>query len=314
MDTTRLRAAAVEGTRNIPAGELGILTKGGVSVHMRLSSFHGGHSSFGDGDGEIIAIAESARDKGFEAFGFSEHFDCPPLREAISGDAMRLERPQGWLTAYAAAVENARDQLKTEINIFLGSEVEFVKGEEQWTIERLAALPYDYLVGSVHYLEIGSNHILIDASEDVYKRAVDRAGSVEELSLLYFGHVEELLNWDLVDIIGHIDLIKIFNPSPRFSKQIRSYVTGILETMRDHGIGLDVNPAGLNKPCRQIYPAPWILREAARIGVVPVLGDDSHSPEEVGRHLDDALDLLRSTGHRELGVLVERKNWARRDL
>lgn len=227
---------------------------------------------------------------------------------------MRLERPQGWLTAYAAAVENARDQLKTELNIFLGTEVEFVKGEKQWTIERLTALPYDYLVGSVHYLEMDSNHILIDASEDLYMRAVDLAGSVEELGLLYFGHVEELLSWDLVDIIGHIDLIKIFDPSPRPSKRIRSYVAGILETMLDRGVGLDVNPAGLNKPCKQIYPAPWILREAARMGVVPVLGDDSHSPEGVGRHLDAALDLLRSTGHRELGVLVDRKNWARRDL
>src|SRR5205814_2866454 len=46
---------------------------------MALSSFHGGHSRYGGGKDEVREIAEAAAAKGFVAFGFTEHFETPPM-------------------------------------------------------------------------------------------------------------------------------------------------------------------------------------------------------------------------------------------
>ncbi|HEY7467352.1 MAG TPA: hypothetical protein VIB47_11740, partial [Dehalococcoidia bacterium] len=50
---------------------------------MPLSSFHGGHSRLADGK-DVREIAAAAASKDFVAFGFTEHFQTPPM--ALSPD------------------------------------------------------------------------------------------------------------------------------------------------------------------------------------------------------------------------------------
>ena len=116
----------------------------------------------------------------------------------------------------------------------------------------------------------------------------------------------ELLEWRIAHVIGHLDLIKIFlEPSEQVdTPAIRAKVCGILETMRDRGVAMDINARGLIKPCRCIYPADWILSEAHRIGVPVTLGDDSHGPEEVGARLDHAVAALRRAGYSEMALVL----------
>ena len=71
---------------------------------MGLSSFHGGHSRFSGGDNEVRDIAEMAASKNFVAFGFTEHFQMPPM--ALSPD-MALYEQLGVFDEYVAAVQAA---------------------------------------------------------------------------------------------------------------------------------------------------------------------------------------------------------------
>jgi histidinol-phosphatase (PHP family) len=84
---------------------------------------------------------------------------------------------------------------------------------------------------------------------------------------------------------------------------IRTKVHAVLETMRDHGVAMDINARGLIKACRAIYPADWILNAARRMGVRVTLGDDSHGPEEVGARLEHAVAALRRAGYTEMSVV-----------
>jgi histidinol-phosphatase (PHP family) len=270
------------------------------------ASFHGGHSTYGDGRGRVREIAQAAADRGFRAFGFSEHFDTPPCRQFNpDGRASSLDGRGEWIASYVADVQAAQRDHAGEVTILLGTELEYIRGAETWTRGQIARWPFQYFVGSVHFVRYDGEDICIDWDWPRIAEALRRAGSPERLYLDYFDHVIELLDWRMAQVIGHLDLIKIFlKPSEQVdTPAIRTKVSGILETMRDRGVAMDINARGLIKPCRCIYPADWILVEARRIGVPVTLGDDSHGPDEVGARLEVAVDALRRAGYSQMELV-----------
>jgi len=272
----------------------------------RWASFHGGHTIFGDGRGTVAEVAQAVADRGFLAFGFSEHFTTPPMRE-FNPDGLQnsLAGRTNWLGDYVAAVQSAQRLHAGRVSIVLGTELEYIRGAELWTRDQIRPWPFEYFVGSVHFVRYDGEDICIDANRLRTAEALRRAGSAERLYLDYYEHVVELLDWRLAQVIGHLDLIKIFlEPGEQVeTAAIRSKVCGILETMRDRGMAMDINARGLIKHCRALYPADWILGEAHRIGVSVTLGDDSHGPDEVGARLDQAVAALRRAGYTEMAIV-----------
>jgi histidinol-phosphatase (PHP family) len=271
-----------------------------------LASFHGGHSRFVDGAGTVAEIARSAADRGLSAFGFSEHFTTPPHKEfSPDGKTADVYLRSEWLPEYVAEVRRARDEHAGRVSILLGTEIDYVRGAEAWTKERLAAWPFDYVVGSVHLLRYGDEDVFIDWDLPRAAEALRRAGSAERLQLDYYDHVLELLDWRIANVIGHLDLVKM-NLAPEqqdATPAVRAKVQGVLETMRDRGVAMDVNARGLIKPCRAIYPSDWILEKARHVGVAVALGDDSHGPDQVGMRLEFAVAALRRAGYAQMALV-----------
>lgn len=273
-----------------------------------LSSFHGGHSFHGDGEGQVPEIARAAAQKGFAAFGFSEHFDRPPSTKfLLPGETDFLTGRGAWAAPYVEAVRKVQVEFADLLPIRLGTELEYIRGAEQWTKNAVTDWPFEYLVGSVHYMRYGAHDICIDCNRGRLEEALDRAGNPEQLQLDYYDHVLELIEWNLVQIVGHLDLVKIYlRPSEVTpTKAIEKKVATLLDSMRDSGVALDVNAAGLRKPFREIYPAAWILEKAAQVGVPVTLGDDSHAPDQVGLGLDAAVALIVKCGYESISVVDE---------
>ena len=63
------------------------------------------------------------------------------------------------------------------------------------------------------------------------------------------------------------------------------------------GVCVEVNTAGLRKPCREMYPHPDLLRACQLAGVPTTLGSDAHAPTEVAADLDAATSLMREVGY-----------------
>jgi histidinol-phosphatase (PHP family) len=274
--------------------------------HRAWASFHGGHTAFGDGRGSISEVAQAAADRGFLAFGFTEHFTTPPIKEFNPGGLPNsLANRSNWLGDYVKAVQAEQRKHDGQFSIVLGTELEYIPGAEAWTREEIRPWPFEYFVGSVHFVRYDGVDICIDSDRSRTEEALRRAGSPERLYLDYYDHVLELLDWRLARVIGHLDLIKIFLTSDEQVKTepIRSKVNGILETMRDRNVAMDINARGLIKACRAIYPADWILSDAYRIGVRVTLGDDSHGPDEVGARLEHAVAALRRAGFSEMAIV-----------
>ena len=268
---------------------------------MVLASFHGGHSRFGDGIDGPIEIARAARELGFIAFGFTEHFDMPPERKC--GDWL-ADRPASWLGEYVDEVAKARSDNEGVVDILLGAELEYIRGAADSTRAAVSKAPFDYFVGSVHHIRAGDRDICIECDRERMLDALRLTGSAEAMQLLYYEHVIEMIEWDFVSVVAHLDVFKkCLTPDERApTTRIRARVCDVLVSIRDAGAALDIN-AGGTRELGELYPATWILQEAQRLNVPITLGDDSHGPSDVGAGLGEAIEVLRSVGFEEMQLV-----------
>jgi histidinol-phosphatase (PHP family) len=194
------------------------------------------------------------------------------------------------IESYVQAVVAARGR---GLPVKLGLEVDYVPGLEQETRELLAPYPWDYLLGSVHFI----GGLSVDGEDDLL---VDAVG-VEEAWRLYFETLAAAARSGLFDSLSHPDLVKIFGArAPSFDYGPAA------DAIADSGIAVEVSTAGLGKPVHELYPHPAFLAACKARDIPVTLGSDAHSPEVVGRDFDQALVLLRSTHYKTVTVFDQR--------
>jgi histidinol-phosphatase (PHP family) len=269
-----------------------------MAILSGLASFHGGHSTYGDGCSTIGEIAEAAYRAGLLAYGFAEHAP-EPNHKVFRWEVLKelTVTRKDWLEDYQDDVWDARDALKGKMDVLLSLEIDYLRGAKAWTQTLLTRIQPDYLVGSVHYVRLGAEDVCIDADRESADEALRRAGSQEQLILTYVEHLHELLRWELIDIVAHVDLVKMHLPSFDPTPRVRSAYRELLAEMRARRVVLEVNTRGLKKPCRRFYPERWILEDARRLGVEITFADDAHGPDDVGFGLADAAKLAGQVGY-----------------
>jgi histidinol-phosphatase (PHP family) len=232
--------------------------------------------------GEPTELAAHALEVGLTEIGFSEHNPMPK----DDFDHWRISTAD--LDAYVAKVEQARRD-HPNLVIKLALEADFIPGYENWIRELATKYPWDYFIGSVHYVSA--------------TWAIDEPRQLSEWKLhdpfevwtAYFERLTLAAESGLFDIIGHADLCKKFCFYPK--QDCTPLVTCFLEAAKRHNIAIELNTAGLRKDCKEIYPSESIVRLAARIGVPITFGSDAHAPNEVGMNWAEALDLARRAGY-----------------
>jgi histidinol-phosphatase (PHP family) len=218
----------------------------------------------------ILAYCEVAEGRGIVQMGITEH---DRYLEEID----------------LAAFQEARE--RTGVELRLGIEIDFVPGKEERMGHDAGALPYDYVIGSVH--RVDGEEVDRATDQTIYER-----WDTYDLYEAYYANVREAALSGRFDVLGHPDLIKIFCRFPDED------ITGMLEETADavaeSGIVVDVNAAGLRKPVAEIYPSRKLLEMFHRRGVPIILSSDAHAPGEVGMGYEKSLPLVRDVGYREV--------------
>ena len=98
------------------------------------------------------------------------------------------------------------------------------------------------------------------------------------------------------DFYAHPDLPKKFGLRP--AGDLRRFYEPAIQALVDTNGVFEVSTAGLRKDCREMYPSREFLTLAFEAGVPIVISSDSHAPNEVGIHFDQALALVREVGYR----------------
>jgi histidinol-phosphatase (PHP family) len=242
--------------------------------------------------GEPVEYARRALELGFTEIGFSDHSPMP--REDF--DDWRMFDRQ--LDEYVAKVRLAQREVP-QLSIRLALEVDYLPGHEDWIRALAARHPWDYFIGSVHYV---SEDWAIDSPLQLAKWK-DR--DPFEVWSVYFDWLTRAAETGLFEIIGHADLPKKFGHRP--TQDCTPLYERFLTAAKKHNCAIELNTAGLRKDCKEIYPSRSILERAFQHGVPITFGSDAHKPEEVGMNFAEASQLAQSVGYKECWNLAARK-------
>lgn len=261
-------------------------------------SVHGGHSGefCGHAVDSLADVVQAYVDAGFAWACLTEHMP-PPTAAAIPEDDAESDLPalSARFRRYFAEARRLQVARRDDITLYVGFETEACRGYEAAVRAAVRAFAPDLVVGSVHHV----GEILFDYSEANYRRAVDAAGGIESFYCAYFDRQLELIDAVRPAVVGHFDLVRIFDPD--YAKRwrvpaIRERARRNLARIAELGLILDFNVRALAKGQPEPYPAaPW-LREALALGIDVAPGDDSHGVATVGQHMAEAIERLQAAG------------------
>ena len=235
-------------------------------------------------EGEPEAYVDSAVAAKVSEYGISDH--APAIPEPFD-DWRMLEAD---LPAYWKWIERARKHAAGRLPIRAGLECDWLEGCENWIDDLSQRYPWDYLIGSVHYLD--------DWDFDNPKWLGRWADS--DINLVwkhYWETYSRMAASGLFDILGHPDLAKKFSYRPE--GDLTRFYEPVIEAIAESGSAIELNTAGWHKPCGEAYPEPAFLKLASEFGIPLVISSDAHAPNEVARDFPKAIELAKAAGYSE---------------
>lgn len=254
-----------------------------------VADYHIHTALCGHADGEPREYVERAIALGMTEMGFADHLPLSMYEQP--GYAMRRED----VDEYVTMVQALAREYAPQIRILLGAEVDYFEQSVDKDTALLAEYPFDYAIGSVHFLRDGFAFDHPGNSERFGRFGVD---SVYRAS---YELVAKAAATGLFRIIGHLDLAKKHGHRPDDVEGVAAAATAALSAIRAAGAAIELNTAGWRKPVGEAYPAPDLLSEAAALGIPLTFGSDAHHPADVGAEFSRASKLAQESGY--AGVL-----------
>jgi histidinol-phosphatase (PHP family) len=260
--------------------------------------------------GHIEAYVEAAAARGVEELGFTEHlyrcreaapvlgrfWDHPDTPEDVAGlsEAMVDADLTLSLEDYVEAVVSARE---AGLPVKLGLEVDFFPGSIDKVLTLIEPYPWDYLIGSVHWI----GGWAIDASHSVFefqRRGLERAWEQ------YFALEALLAESGTVDVLAHVDVIKKYGLRPTVDPT--PWYRSVVKAASASGTAVEVSSQGLRNPADEVYPSPDFLRLFRQEGVAITLASDAHRPPDAGWGHAEVVEAARRAGY-ETRLVFERR-------
>jgi histidinol-phosphatase (PHP family) len=247
----------------------------------------------GHAAGPMEACVERGIELGLREIGFACH---NPLPRGLASD-VRMKEPE--LDYYVRRVTDLQFQYRGKIDVMLGLEMDYVAGLEDYLARQATAYPWDYLIGSIHYLDpecelcCWSRRLPFDADEQ-YAR--------------YFALVEKLARSGLYDIVSHFDVPRRSGTVP--GARGTEAMWRALDAIERTGLCLEINTSGYRHsdlPKPDAYPALPVIERAIALGISLVVNSDAHGPDQVGLMFPTVEDLLWRKGCRRLATFRHRE-------
>lgn len=246
-------------------------------------------------DGSMEDFIKKAIELEIDIYGFSDHapmnFD-PKYRMKLSEK-----------NKYEEDVLFLKEKYKNQIEILLAYEVDYMQNTSLILPEILAS-KVDYLIGSIHFIGNKNDDGLwgFDNPEFIGKY---KEKNIDLIWEDYFQVIEEMAKSSLFDVVGHIDLIKVFKYLPK--KDIRLIAKKALKAIKKSNMVLELNAAGLRKPIKETYPSALLLEEAFCLDIPITFSSDAHSVEQVGFAYEVVSSLAKKIGYTKCVTFRQRE-------
>lgn len=253
------------------------------------------HTAFCDGKNTPEEIVQAAISLGMDSLGFSGHGPSHAPDDA----AMTPEA----ITHYCEEIRHLRASCASQLEIFLGVERDWF-----WAPDGDS---WDYVIGSVHYVEKDGAWLGVDHSEEVLLQNVagHYGGDFYAFAQDYYHLVGKVPEQTHCQIVGHFDLITKFNEGDRLfdtgHPRYRDAALGALDRLAGKDIICEVNTGAMSRGYRTApYPAPWLLQAMRERNIPICITSDSHSASTLLHAFPQATELAWNSGYREQMVLT----------
>ena len=270
---------------------------------MKTTSFvsvHGGHSGqfchhATDSLEEIIQLYIA---KKFPWVGITEH--TPAISEKLLYPDQKAAglTPEFLLNRFAGYMKECRrlqQKYSSEIKIFAAIEIETYSGYEEFIPSLIKKFQPDYMVGSVHFV----NDMGFDYSQEQYDKTVEALGGIVPMYCRYFDQQYDMIKLLKPSVVGHFDLIRIFDPGYKkriLHPEIMDRIKRNLQLIKELDLMMDMNLRSLLKGADEPYITRTILKMAVEQGISIAPGDDSHGLGSVGANMEKGVAILEELG------------------
>jgi len=258
-----------------------------ITPSLSLPDYHTHTARCGHAVGSAADYVEAARARGLSGIGISDHL--PLLHATDPGVTMSLSD----LPVYVAEVQELK--ARHPGYVYLGIEADYRRDTIRDVVELLQTYPFDYVIGSVHFLDGWG-------FDDPSQVGGFDDRDVDDIFRAYYARLEEAAGCGAFTILGHLDLVKKFGHHP--VDTLEPEIERVARRMAEQRVVAEVNTSGLYKPVAEIYPSAQILEILRRNGVAITYGSDAHAPAEVGRDLEAAVRAVLLAGFQSYACLA----------
>lgn len=248
------------------------------------------HTILSDGKSTPEEIIKVAINKGFIGVGFSDHgFTDFDLSYCITD-----------IDKYKNKIQLLKDKYKSEIDIFLGVELDFFSSEN--------TKDYDFVIGSLHYIYKSGRYYSVDESKDELRNCLDNEFSGNEIELVkaYYDKLVEGTIKTKPDVLGHFDVITKFGLINEESDKYRDTSKDALDAILDTDVIIEINTGAMSRGYKQYpYPKRELIERIFERDKKVMLGSDCHEASNMDFGFEFTKKLLYDVGFRSVIILTK---------
>ena len=255
------------------------------------------HTNYVDGKDMPEEIVLEAIERNFDSIGFSEHAHLPYSKYPNQLTEDKAEQ-------YKSEIKSLKRKYEGKIDLFCGLEYDFYSDTD--------TEGYDYLIGSVHYLEALGDIVTFDSGLEETRDYINEyfGGRGLAFAKKYFETLARLPEKCSFDILGHFDLITKNNGKGRFfdtsSAEYISFGLEAIHALRGKIPLFEVNTGAVARGYKSSpYPELRFLKEFKDCGFGAVITSDCHNKSFLDCHFDEAREFLSAAGFSTRWVLTE---------
>jgi histidinol-phosphatase (PHP family) len=270
---------------------------------------HHTHSLYSDGSSQPEEYILAAIEKGFNLLGFTEH---SPLPFENTFSFKKENRDE-----YVELMKTLKQKYSSQIAMYSGMEMDYIPCMSDSFGKVRSEYKLDYLIGSVHLVKPDNTDELWFTDGPDYK-TYDKGlnelfgADIRKAVTRYYQQLNEMIETQQIEIIGHFDKIKMHNRDRFFKEEedwYRALVTETLELIQDRDIIVEVNTRGIYKQRSETtYPGLDILKQIKAMRIPVMVNSDAHKPHELDGEFGFAFSLLKEAGIDEV-VYFKGNGW-----
>ena len=259
---------------------------------MYLYDYHVHSNYSSDGSNTIKEVCESAVKSDLNEIAVTDHFEPTRLNQDY-----QHYKPKTIFKDILEARKIYGDRIKIKHGVELGQPHLYPKYSEILLKEN----PYDFVLASVHKMNND-----VDFGELNYHNI-----DVPSYCIKYLSELKHLAEWNKFDCVGHLDLVKRYGSLYRIKINLMDYkeeLEEIFKILIENGKGIEINTSGLRQAAKSCLPDLNIVRFYRQLGgEIITVGSDSHYAKDVGKGINEGIEIAKNAGFEYMTVFSQRK-------